>query len=213
MDHGASKIATLPLRYSSKNTFRRRVVPSHGLGCHINQLSDCSPLRSVQGGSWDHLCLRGERPWIAQVLPVSICALLSQILPAEPLLLLWSIPLHPSLLSDGEGGLTSPQPLQQAPEGTHMWWSCCHLACPTTGQLPEEHTSSFFHQHLSKINNLPQNSPSWAVWSTRPVCWAGGRQEASRTDIKSLQSLLLQWLQQSVVLESLGQKFPLHVTL
>lgn len=141
---------------------------------------------------------RGERPWMAQVLPdpyahclaksshLSCCCYCYGACFFIPLHYdTWHLTTHFSRhqrgLSCGDPAATSHRPLQVS----------CHKS------------TQQFLSRLPKINNLPQNSPSWAVWSTRPVCWAGGRQEASRSSIRSLQSLLSQ---QSVVLKSLGDK-------
>lgn len=125
------------------------MFPSHGLStpCHINQqFSDCSPLKCT-GGQLGLPLLLEVRDWVAQVLPVSICTL-----PSQPS---WAAAMEqPSSLSGCGGALTPHQPFQQAPEGTHMWWSCCHLTSPTAGQFPEEHTSSSFQRHLPKITSL-----------------------------------------------------------
>lgn len=152
------------------------------------QFSDHRPVRDGQEGSWDHdlppslleardcvlyrYC--STRMHIAWPHPPSWAATTTKV----PFLFAFcSSPLP------GSGQASTPyQPCQQAPVGTHGWGSCCHLASPTAGQLPEEHASAFIHPHLPKTNNTtPQKSPSWAVWSTRPVCWAGGRQETSRS--------------------------------
>lgn len=92
-------------------------------------------------------------------LAVPTGTLLSRTIPAElpPLQMLFAFHSSPSC---GSGRALAPhQPLQQSPLGTRGWWSYCHSAFPTAGQLPEECASTWFHPHLPKTNS-PQKAPA-----------------------------------------------------